>query len=101
MASRPERLADSAIAAPTGLVEPARRSGLALAVAVLLPVLAAFAPRDLWTPVEPRYALVAREMIERGVVVDGAVVPRLAGEAYAEKPPLAFVLMAASGAAAG
>jgi 4-amino-4-deoxy-L-arabinose transferase-like glycosyltransferase len=79
------------------LVEPARRSWLVLIVAIALPVVAAFAPRDLWSPDEPRYALVARGMLESG----DFVVPRLNGEAYAEKPPLGFAWMAAAGAVAG
>lgn len=41
---------------------------------------------DLWTPDEPRYAEVAREMIERGNYIQ----PYLNGEPYTEKPPLFF-----------
>ncbi len=46
--------------------------------------------RDLWTPDEPRYAQVAREMLETGEWV----VPHLNGEVYTEKPPLYFWLIA-------
>jgi 4-amino-4-deoxy-L-arabinose transferase-like glycosyltransferase len=46
--------------------------------------------RDLWNPDEPRYAQVAREMIETGEWV----VPHLNGEVYPEKPPLYFWLVA-------
>ena len=47
---------------------------------------------DLWTPDEPRYALVAREMIERGDYVQ----PYCNGEPYTEKPPLFFWTVAAA-----
>ena len=46
--------------------------------------------RDLWNPDEPRYAQVAREMLESGEWV----VPHLNGEIYTEKPPLYFWLVA-------
>ena len=42
--------------------------------------------RDLWTPDEPRYALVAQEMMWSG----DYLVPRRNGEIYREKPPLLF-----------
>jgi 4-amino-4-deoxy-L-arabinose transferase-like glycosyltransferase len=41
---------------------------------------------DLWNPDEPRYATVAREMLERGDLL----VPYFNGEVYAHKPPLYF-----------
>jgi len=46
--------------------------------------------RDLWSPDEPRYAQVAREMLETG----DWVVPHLNGDVYLEKPPLYFWLIA-------
>ncbi len=46
--------------------------------------------RDLWTPDEPRYAQVAREMLETGEWL----VPHLNGIVYTEKPPLYFWLIA-------
>jgi 4-amino-4-deoxy-L-arabinose transferase-like glycosyltransferase len=46
--------------------------------------------RDLWSPDEPRYAQVAREMLETGEWV----VPHLNGNVYTEKPPLYFWLIA-------
>jgi 4-amino-4-deoxy-L-arabinose transferase-like glycosyltransferase len=46
--------------------------------------------RDLWNPDEPRYAQVAREMLETG----DWIVPHLNGEVYPEKPPLYFWLVA-------
>jgi 4-amino-4-deoxy-L-arabinose transferase-like glycosyltransferase len=45
---------------------------------------------DLWSPDEPRYAQVAREMLETG----DWVVPHLNGNVYQEKPPLYFWLVA-------
>jgi 4-amino-4-deoxy-L-arabinose transferase-like glycosyltransferase len=42
--------------------------------------------RDVWAPDEPRYALVAREMIETGEFL----IPHLNGEVYPDKPPLLF-----------
>ncbi len=47
---------------------------------------------DLWAPDEPRYAEVAREMVESG----DYLVPRVNGETYFEKPPLLFWLMSLS-----
>jgi len=41
---------------------------------------------DLWTPDEPRYGEVAREMVESGNYIQ----PYCNGEAYTEKPPLFF-----------
>lgn len=41
---------------------------------------------DLWPSDEPRFAEVAREMVESG----DFLVPRVNGEAYREKPPLLF-----------
>lgn len=60
---------------------------LALAALVLLPSLS---QRDLWTPDEPRYMEVAREM----AVTGDYLVPHLNGEAYPDKPPLFFWLAA-------
>lgn len=45
---------------------------------------------DLWSPDEPRYAQVAREMLRS----NDWVVPHLNGEVYTEKPPLYFWLIA-------
>ena len=46
--------------------------------------------RDLWSPDEPRYAQVAREMLETG----DWVAPHLNGGVYREKPPLYFWFIA-------
>jgi len=47
---------------------------------------------DLWAPDEPRYAQIAREMVEQG----HWLVPHLGGKVYSEKPPLFFWLIAFS-----
>lgn len=46
---------------------------------------------DLWPPDEPRYALVAREMLDSG----DYFLPRVNNEPYKEKPPLLFWSIAA------
>jgi 4-amino-4-deoxy-L-arabinose transferase-like glycosyltransferase len=46
--------------------------------------------RDPWPADEPRFALVARDMVASG----DWLVPRVGGEVYADKPPLYFWLMA-------
>ncbi len=66
-------------------------------IAAAIAFLGAVSSRDLWSPDEPRYGRVAAEMLDRGDLL----VPRYDGEPYAEKPPLAFWLMAASGRVAG
>lgn len=71
-----------------------RLAVLALGLALFLPGLGA---RDLWNPDEPRYALVAREMVERG----DYLVPHLNGAVYRQKPPLLFWAIAASGGLLG
>ncbi|MCX6726914.1 MAG: glycosyltransferase family 39 protein [Candidatus Shapirobacteria bacterium] len=47
---------------------------------------------ELWTPDEPRYAQVAREMLNTG----NYIVPSLGAEPYSNKPPLFFWLIALS-----
>jgi 4-amino-4-deoxy-L-arabinose transferase-like glycosyltransferase len=59
---------------------------LALGVALFLPGLAA---HDLWNPDEPRYAEVAREMLQSGEYL----VPHFNGQLYTQKPPLLFWAM--------
>ncbi len=63
---------------------------MALLAALLF--LPGMASRDLWNPDEPRYAEVAREMLESGQFF----VPHVNGQLYSQKPPLLFWLMAAS-----
>ncbi len=47
---------------------------------------------DLWNPDEPRYAQVAKEMLQG----EGWIIPHLNSEVYLDKPPLFFWLMAAA-----
>ncbi len=70
-----------------------RRAWHLVAVVLLgaLIFLPGIASRDLWNPDEPRYAEVAREMLESGQFF----VPHLNGEVYTQKPPLQFWAMAA------
>ena len=48
--------------------------------------------RDPWPADEPRFALIARDMLATG----DWLIPRVAGDLYTQKPPLYFWLMAAS-----
>jgi 4-amino-4-deoxy-L-arabinose transferase-like glycosyltransferase len=75
----------------------APRARWALALACALPIACACAPRDLWSPDEPRYGRVAHEMVATG----DWTVPRLNGLAYPEKPPLVFWMQAAVETALG
>jgi 4-amino-4-deoxy-L-arabinose transferase-like glycosyltransferase len=45
---------------------------------------------DLWNPDEPRYAQIAKEMLQG----EGWIIPHLNSEVYLDKPPLFFWLMA-------
>jgi len=53
--------------------------------------------RDPWPADEPRFALVAQDMLRSG----DWLFPRVGGDLYADKPPLFFWLMAASMAVTG
>jgi 4-amino-4-deoxy-L-arabinose transferase-like glycosyltransferase len=53
--------------------------------------------RDPWPADEPRFALVARDMLRSG----DWLIPRIGGDLYADKPPVYFWLMAASMALTG
>jgi len=66
-----------------------RRTCLAAALiaAVTLPqFLLGLGDRNIWIPLEARYALVAREMLD----ARHWILPHLGGEVYADKPPLLF-----------
>ncbi len=81
--------------------EPARgfpRGGVA-AVLVALAVVGGLSlgQRDLWAPDEPKYALVAREMLETGEWL----IPHVNGRIYGDKPPLMFWSIAAASALTG
>lgn len=67
------------------------RPGVALVI-VLWVVAAALSlgQRDLWAPDEPKYALVAKEMLASGEFL----IPHVNGEPYPDKPPLMFWLIA-------
>ena len=52
---------------------------------------------DLWNPDEPRYAQVAKEMLQG----EGWIVPHLNSEVYPDKPPLFFWLIAFTAKARG
>ncbi len=79
------------------------RSTLRLRIAHLLLALAAIAPffglgaRDLWNPDEADHATAAREMLVAGDWVQ----PTIAGETYAEKPPLQAWIIILSAKARG
>jgi 4-amino-4-deoxy-L-arabinose transferase-like glycosyltransferase len=53
--------------------------------------------RDPWPADEPRFALVARDMLRSG----DWLIPRVGGDLYGDKPPVFFWLMAASMALTG
>jgi 4-amino-4-deoxy-L-arabinose transferase-like glycosyltransferase len=53
--------------------------------------------RDPWPADEPRFALVAQDMLRSG----DWLIPRVGGDLYADKPPLFFWLMAAATAVTG
>ncbi len=48
--------------------------------------------RDPWPPDEPRFALVAQDMLRTG----DWLIPRVGGDLYADKPPLFFWLIASA-----
>ncbi len=53
--------------------------------------------RDPWPADEPRFAVIAQDMLRSS----DWLIPRVGGDTYADKPPLYFWLMAASMAATG
>jgi 4-amino-4-deoxy-L-arabinose transferase-like glycosyltransferase len=53
--------------------------------------------RDPWPPDEPRYALVAQDMLRSG----DFLFPRIGGDLYGDKPPFFFWLVAAATALTG
>jgi 4-amino-4-deoxy-L-arabinose transferase-like glycosyltransferase len=87
-------------AAPTlldRLLRPGRVSGRDVLVDVawlvglgLLFMAAGLGLRDPWPPDEPRFALVAQDMLRTG----NWLIPRVGGDLYADKPPLFFWLIA-------
>jgi len=53
--------------------------------------------RDPWPADEPRFAVIAQDMLRSS----DWLIPRVGGDTYADKPPFFFWLMAASMAATG
>ncbi|HOC70886.1 MAG TPA: glycosyltransferase family 39 protein [Candidatus Hydrogenedentes bacterium] len=72
------------------------RIGAALALAAVLFSIN-LGGYDLWPPDEPRYALVAREMMDSGDYLH----PRVNNQPYTEKPPLLFWCIAACSSLTG
>lgn len=68
-----------------------RLDTLILGALWLLLIVTGMGLRDPWPADEPRFALVARDMVATG----NWLVPRVAGDLYADKPPLFFWLIAA------
>jgi 4-amino-4-deoxy-L-arabinose transferase-like glycosyltransferase len=73
-------------------MKPHHRRFTLLALVALATLAAGLGLRDPWPADEPRFALVAREMVETG----HWLFPRRNGELYADKPPL-FMWLIASG----
>jgi len=94
-------------AAPTlldRLLRPGRESGRDVVLDVLwllglglLLIGTGLGLRDPWPPDEPRFALVAQDMLRSG----DWLFPRVGGDLYADKPPLFFWLIATATAATG
>ena len=63
----------------------------------LLVIAAGLGLRDPWPADEPRFALIARDMVESG----RWLVPMVGGDYYSDKPPLYFWIMAACYALTG
>src|SRR6266545_1582672 len=78
------------------LVFPALTSNVVLSdllwllLLALLLIATGIGLRDPWPADEPRFALVARDMVATGEWL----LPRVGGQAYADKPPLFFWLIA-------
>jgi 4-amino-4-deoxy-L-arabinose transferase-like glycosyltransferase len=86
------------------LLRPGRVGGrdvvldvLGLTALALLLMATGLGLRDPWPADEPRFALVARDMLRSG----DWLFPRVGGDLYADKPPVFFWLMAASMALTG
>src|SRR5512147_608386 len=86
------------------LLRPGRESGRDVGLDVLwllglglLLIGTGLGLRDPWPPDEPRFALVAQDMLRSG----DFLFPRIGGDLYADKPPLFFWLIAAATALTG
>jgi 4-amino-4-deoxy-L-arabinose transferase-like glycosyltransferase len=67
-----------------------RRHFLYLMLAATVLLAAGLGLRDPWPPDEPRFALIAKDMVESG----NWLIPRVGGVLYPDKPPLFFWLVA-------
>ncbi|MGH8264628.1 MAG: ArnT family glycosyltransferase [Steroidobacterales bacterium] len=72
-------------------LKPTTRDLVVLLGLALLMYAAGLGLRDPWPADEPRFALIAREMVQSGQWL----FPVIGGEYYADKPPLYFWIMAA------
>src|SRR5512134_3688852 len=70
---------------------------LGLVALALLLMATGIGLRDPWPADEPRFALVAQDMLRSG----DWLIPRIGGDLYADKPPVFFWLLAASMALTG
>jgi len=68
-----------------------------LAGLALVLIGAGFGLRDPWPPDEPRFALIAQDMLRSG----DWILPRVGGDLYADKPPLYLWLLAGAMALTG
>ncbi len=93
MASAIDRLALMSPAARSAL----RRERLAVLVLAFVVCSSGLGLRDPWPPDEPRFALIAREMLATG----DWLIPRRNGELYSDKPPLFIWLSALAQSATG
>lgn len=84
MTRAPDRPGAETSAAAGGA--PAFRSGALVVAAGLVAFVVGLGARELWNPLEPRYAGIATEMLRTG----DFLVPRYEGATYDEKPPLVF-----------
>src|SRR2546426_4374612 len=92
-----ERSARGAARDLIGRVLAPHRPTLALVILACCLYLPCVWTRDLWSPDEPRYTEVAREMLTRG----DWILPHLNSEVYGEKPPLYFWLGILAGSLPG
>lgn len=91
--------AHRSLTAPGGVASLGRRPGwwLLLVVVVVTTLAAGIGLRDPWPADEPRFSLIASEMLATGQFW----IPHRGGEPYADKPPVFIWLTAAAIAATG
>jgi 4-amino-4-deoxy-L-arabinose transferase-like glycosyltransferase len=81
----------------TPLTPSERRAALWLGATAVLVLAAGFGLRDPWPADEPRFVLVAKQMVESG----DWLFPQRGSELYPDKPPFYFWLLALAGLATG